>query len=50
MPKWKCPNADCPPTDRRPSPCLAMGDDVAMSVCGGECGQEYPSADIRRVA
>jgi hypothetical protein len=47
--RWKCPKPDCPPTDFPPVEVTSSGDDVRMSVCGGECGQTYPATAFKRV-
>jgi hypothetical protein len=46
---WSCPCPDCPPTEFEPSDVTASEDAVAMSVCGGSCNQEHPTASFTRV-
>ena len=45
--QWTCVCVDCPPTDIAPARVTAMGDEVAMAVCGGECGKEHHWATFR---
>jgi hypothetical protein len=47
--KWKCPKADCPPTDFAPVEVTSSGDEVRQAVCGSQCGQKYPKSTFKLV-
>jgi len=47
--QYKCPKAECPPTDFRPAPVTSFGDEVRMAVCAGQCGDTYPENAFKTV-
>jgi hypothetical protein len=46
---WSCPGDDWAPTENPPIELPAVGDEVEMVLCGGECGREHPKSAVKRV-
>ncbi len=51
MTLWKCPDPDCPPTEREP---ILTGEPDGVgpseSICRSDCGEVYPRAAFTQVA
>jgi hypothetical protein len=46
---WKCPDPQCPPTEKAPVPVTSLADDEPAVICRSECAKEYPKGAIRSV-